>query len=425
MLSIHGYVSTTPELGKPDTGGQVLFVLELAKRFSRLGCKVDIVTRRFEKQPALEKITPSLRLWRVPFGGKDFLRKEDMHDHLGSFITNFLAEVKTKKLRYDVVNSHYWDAGWAGQRIAEELGIAHVHTPHSLGAWKQKDMQKASTARNMNYRFEERIHKEFLIYRNCDHVIATTNLQYDQLRSDYDVPKEHITIIPPGIDEARFTPIEPSKVKAVRKRLNFRDHDVYTVGRIAPNKGIDLLIKALPHLRKLIPRARLILAVGTSNKQDQQRISHLKKLAGRLNLTSHIHWRGYVPDDQLADHYRSASVFALPSRYEPFGMTAIEAMASGTPSVITVHGGLCEMINFGTHALYADPERPSEYAMALCMPMLYPQLRDKLSIEGARFARRQFGWTGIAKRTLPIFEKYKSEYEQMQNGNGFSSAGAL
>ena len=75
VISLHGYVSAEPELGKPDTGGQVVFVLELAKRFSRLGLNVDVLTRRFEDQPEVDEMNDNLRVWRVAFGGKDFIRK--------------------------------------------------------------------------------------------------------------------------------------------------------------------------------------------------------------------------------------------------------------------------------------------------------------------------------------------------------------
>jgi mannosylfructose-phosphate synthase len=133
MMSIHGYVAAEPELGKPDTGGQVVYVLELANRFSRLGLKVDLVTRRFENQPEYDEINENFRIWRVPFGGSAFVRKEDMHDHLGQFVTNFMALTRKYSIRYDLVYSHYWDAGWAGQKISEELGIPHVHTPPFTG----------------------------------------------------------------------------------------------------------------------------------------------------------------------------------------------------------------------------------------------------------------------------------------------------
>lgn len=421
MLSIHGYVGAEPELGKPDTGGQVVFVLELAKRFARLGYKVDLVTRRFGKQPEFDKINPNLRVWRIPFGGKDFIRKEDMHGQLRDFITNFLAEVNRRQLRYDVVNSHYWDAGWAGQRVAEELRIPHVHTPHSLGSWKKKDMKGAREDVERTYRFTERIEKEFLVYRNCDHVIATTEQQVDLINEDYGIPRDHITMIPPGIDEQRFTPAQPSRIREIREHLGFREHDVYCVGRAATNKGIDLLIESLPTLRELVPDARLQLAIGAGSDRDRERIGEWKALADQLGVTEQVRWLGYIADEDLADHYRAAGVFALSSRYEPFGMTAIEAMACGTPTVVTVHGGLHEAVDFGNHALFADPKVPGEFAALLAMPMRHPRLQERLSIEGARFARRQFGWTGIARRTLSLFDRFRGVYSQpeelVESGN--------
>ena len=78
VISLHGYVAAEPEIGKPDTGGQVVFVLELAKRFSRLGKKVDLLTRQFEDQPKEDIMNDNLRVWRVPFGGKKFIPLEDL-----------------------------------------------------------------------------------------------------------------------------------------------------------------------------------------------------------------------------------------------------------------------------------------------------------------------------------------------------------
>ena len=411
MLSIHGYVAAEPELGKPDTGGQVVFVLELAKRFARLGYKVDLVTRRFDKQPEMDRINPNLRVWRIPFGGKGFLRKEDMHGLLRDFVTNFMAEAKRRGLRYDVVNSHYWDAGWAGQRIAEELRIPHIHTPHSLGSWKRKDMKGSREEAERIYRFAERIEKEFLVYRNCDHIIATTEQQCELLESDYGIPRGHVTLIPPGIDEQRFTPVMPVRLREIRERIGFGPHDVYCVGRAATNKGIDLLIACMPALRALVPDAKLKLAIGADSERDRERVEQWQELSRELGVEDAVQWIGYVPDEEMADYYRAAGVFALSSRYEPFGMTAIEAMACGTPTVVTTHGGLHEAVDFGTHALFADPKEPGEFAALLAMPMRHERLRERLSVEGARFSRRQFGWTGIARRTLAVFDRYRGIYE--------------
>ncbi len=410
MISLHGYVAGSPELGKPDTGGQVVFVMELAKRFARLGYKVDVITRRFEDQPAEDRINENLRVWRIPFGGKDFIRKEDMHDHYGDFVSNTLAAIRANGLHYDVVNSHYWDAGVSGQKIAEELQIPHIHTPHSLGWWKQKDMQSLGEEDTSGYRFDERIRKEFVLFRSCDHVIVTSEHQAELIEDHYDLPAEHITMIPPGIDEQRFTGVPPMQLADLRERLKMTDKDIYVVGRAATNKGYDLIIQAMPHLLELQPEARLVLAAGANSDDDIALVNTWKDQAQKLGVADRIDWRGYVADEDLADYYRAPGIFALPSRYEPFGMTAVEAMACGTPTVLTTRGGLFEQVDFGHHALIADPTRPQEFAAMLNMPMQHEWLREKMMVEGARFARRTFGWTGIARRTVSLFESFRGKY---------------
>jgi mannosylfructose-phosphate synthase len=257
-----------------------------------------------------------------------------------------------------------------------------------------------------DYRFEERIHKEFLVYQTCDHIIATTEPQYELLQTMYDVLERHITVIPPGMDEDRFIPIRQQEREQLQKKYKLKKHDVFVVGRMAANKGYDLLLQAMPTVFELVPDARLIAAIGSDDsKQDEQGVADLKKLAKDLGIDKKIVWTPYIPDEDLASYYQATAVFALSSRYEPFGMTAIEAMACGTPTVVTVNGGLFELINFGNQALFANPDRPVEFGTMLAVPMLYPNLAHELSVEGARFARRSFGWTGIAKRIITVFEQ--------------------
>jgi len=178
------------------------------------------------------------------------------------------------------------------------------------------------------------------------------------------------------------------------------------LGRIAKNKGYDLLLRAMPAVFSRIPEAKLVLAIGATNPNDteQELIDSLRNLADELAISKRVHFKDYIDDNDLADYYRAADVFALSSRYEPFGMTAIEAMACGTPTVVTTEGGLCEQVAWGIEALYANPFDPEAFGHAITSVLQHPALSAQLAKFGPRIARSCFTWTGIAQQLLLSLE---------------------
>ncbi len=408
MISTHGYVSANPEFGKPDTGGQVVYVLELAKCLASLGYAVHIFTRQFEGQPVCDVINDRVRVLRIPCGGDQFIPKETLCEQLPEWVENAEAFIKDNGLRYAFISSHYWDAGLAGQALANELSIPHLHTPHSIGAWKRDNMDGDEEALEAKYNFRRRIREEKVVYDECDVLIATTPQQRDILKAgDYDVPPEKIHVIPPGYDDTRFFPVSLSSRQALKQKLKAEGPVVLALGRMAHNKGYDLLVRAMPVVLKRIPEARLILAVGSTDPtgQELEQIVQLRELARQLAIDGAIVFRDYIPDELLPDYYRIADVFALCSRYEPFGMTAVEAMACGTPTVVTTEGGLWEQITWGLEAIYANPFDPEAYGHSIANVLRYPRVAAQMAKHGSQKARARFTWTGVAHQMIHLLEQ--------------------
>lgn len=410
MVSTHGYVAAEPPLGKLDTGGQVVYVMELAKCLARLGYNVDVLTRGFDGQPAEEPVSKRCRILRFPCGGDAFIPKETLADSIPEWVQNVRAFVAAHDLRYDWIVSHYWDAGLAGRLLADRWATPHVFVPHSLGSWKRDNMHEDAEALERKYNLRARIAEEQRILRTCAGVIATTPAQRDVLTGDeYRTPEQRIRVIPPGYDDTRFFPVSSASRDALKEEFGLSGRIVLALGRAAQNKGFDLLARAMPAVFDRVPEARLLLPIAHPEQPAVQAalIDDVRRLARELGIAERVLIRDNVSDADLPDYYRMADAFALSSRYEPFGMTAIEAMACGTPTVLTVHGGLWRQVTWGAEAVYADPFDPDAFGHAVCTLLQHPEIAAQLARHGSQKARAEFTWMGIAQQVLEALESLR------------------
>jgi mannosylfructose-phosphate synthase len=257
------------------------------------------------------------------------------------------------------------------------------------------------------WNFSRRIRDEKACYDECDILITTTPQQRDILTGgEYDAPHDKIHVVPPGYDDARFYPVSLATRQALKNELGLKGSIILAIGRLARNKGYDLLIRAMRPVFQRIPDAKLLLAIGSTVLNDDERgqLQALKQVAAEAGVAERTLFRDYIPDDHLADYYRAADVFALSSRYEPFGMTAVEAMACGTPTVITTEGGLWEQVTWGLEALYADPNDTEAFGHSICKVLQYQRVTDQLAKYGSQKARARFTWTGVAQQILSVFQ---------------------
>jgi mannosylfructose-phosphate synthase len=318
-----------------------------------------------------------------------------------------LRWAKKQRHRYEFINSHYWDAGLAGQVLAARLDAPHLHTPHSIGAWKRDNTPGDRAENERRWNFAHRIREEKAIYDGCEALIATSTQQREVLcGGEYDVAPGKIHVIPPGYDDTRFYPVSLATRRALKRELGLEGPIVLALGRLAQNKGYDLLIRSMSPVFARIANAKLLLAIGSTqmNGEEMAQRAELRELAASLGFAERVLFHDYIPDDLLASYYRACDVFALSSRYEPFGMTAIEAMACGTPTVITTEGGLWEQVTWGLEALYADPNDTEAFGHAILEILQFPQVFDQLACNGSQKARSFFTWTGISQQIVNLVE---------------------
>jgi len=404
MLSVHGYFDPVPILGATDTGGQVVYVLELAKALAELGPKVDIYTRRFGDRSEVEAVDDDVRVIRIKAGNNEFIRKEDLFPHLDELADNMAAYIEQNGLDYELLHSHYWDAGCVSMKLSETLGVPFLYTAHSLGAWKKEQMGGDPAEMENTFKFSQRIHWENIIFRAAAAQTVTTQDGHENYKRLYDFESPDMIIIPPGVDIKRFRPLESGEKD---RDLDVPDKFVFALSRIDSNKGLDYLIRAFG---KIYDKTDADLVIGGGSKNPQAHEigvkDSLEQIVESLGLRGRVKFTGYVPDELLDTYYRRAQVFVLPSKYEPFGMTVLEAMGCGTAVVATALGGIRHVLADGEDSVLVDPSDADEFGAALLNVLSDQALRTSLSKNGLELIRSTFSWQSIARRTMTFYEQY-------------------
>jgi len=414
MISTHGYFEGKPSLGLPDTGGQVVFVIELSKVLAKSGYKVDILTRQFKDLPQIEGLNKDVQIVRIPCGSSDFIPKEYLVENLPELIEGFVEYCKNNNLKYEFIDSHYWDAGFVGIRLGEAFDIPVIFTPHSVGIWKKMEMEETLTKKGIEidkkgfekeYNFEKRNETEKMIMNNADKVIATTPQQSDIICEKYEVPEGKVAVITPGFDANKYRKIDKEALIGVIEERKLPDKFIMTVGRIASNKGYDILLEAMKYILEEIPDIKLVLRIGSQKPTDSeiQQKDELLKLAENLGISSKLLFLDYI--EELEYLYNAARVFVLSSTYEPFGMTAIEAMACGIPAVVTDKGGLQYFLEDGKDAMVVNPFDIHKLAKTVVTLLKDQRLYNEISQKGYHKAHSMFTWEMIANKTLEIIKQ--------------------
>ena len=433
LISIHGLIRGHDlELGRDaDTGGQTKYVVELAHALGERAevAQVILLTRRVvsdqvsaDYAQVLEPLSDKVSIVRIECGEPGYLRKELLWDSLDSFSDNTLSYFKSQKRMPDILHSHYADAGYVGARLSHQLGIALVHTGHSLGHAKRKQLLASGIKHSemeTTYHISRRIEAEETTLEVAERVITSTRQEIEQQYGMYDFYQpEHMRVVPPGTDLKVFFPPQDdgeSQHSSEKIAQFLKEPDkpiILALSRPDPKKNIVTLIEAYaesPHLQQV---ANLVIVAG--NRDDIQDMAGVSRsvlneilltidkydLYGKVAYPKH-HKPAEVPElYRLAT--RSGGVFVNPALTEPFGLTLIEAAACGLPLVATEDGGPIEILKNCNNGCLIDPLDKAAMATKILQILTDQATWSRLSKNGIEGVRHHYSWPAHVEKYLAV-----------------------
>ncbi len=443
LISIHGLIRGEQlELGRDaDTGGQIQYAVELTRALAAHPevDRVDLLTRRIE-DPSLspdyavpqEQLAPGAHIIRLPCGPRRYLRKELLWPHLDAFIDNALQQMRRIGRTPDVIHSHYADSGYVGARLSQLLGVPLIHTGHSLGRIKLQRLLESGMAENIiesRYNISQRIEAEEITLGNASLVVASTNQEVEEQYSRYEnYQPKRMVVIPPGVDLSRFHPPrrgEPLPGYAAQLERFLRQPRkpmILALSRADRRKNIATLVEAYGGNRELQERANLVIVAGNRDEIEEldegarEVLRQLLLAIDRHDLYGRIAYPKRHRSTDVPDLYRLAArtrgLFVNPALTEPFGLTLIEAAASGLPLVATEDGGPIDIIQHCRNGMLIDPLDADALGATLLEAVSDRQRWLKWSRNGLRGVRRHYSWSAHVKRYLRELQRVKRRYHK-------------
>ncbi len=437
MISMHGLIrGTDMELGRDaDTGGQTTYVVELARALAnhREVDKVHLLTRLIDDpsvssdyaQPE-EDIGNGASIIRMPCGPSRYLRKELLWPHLNQMVDKCLHFLRQQGRLPDLIHTHYADAGYVGQQLSLLLGIPLVHTGHSLGRPKLERMLASGRkpqALEKQFNFERRIAAEEEVIKHASLIVTSTQQEIDLQYGLYtNFNHTRFRVIPPGTDTSRFSPPKRHKIdinvqQMVDKHLADMDKPlIFSISRPDARKNIKGLIEAYGNNPELQAAANLLIVAGTREDirdlEDSQKnvMSGLLFDIDRYDLWGKVSIPKHVSQDDVPELYRLAArrrgVFVNPAYTEPFGLTLIEAAASGLPFVAPDDGGPRDIVGNCRNGLLTNTLQSEAIAASLLAMLQDRKKWRQCANNGIVGVWRHYSWAAHV-------EKYMKEVRRL------------
>lgn len=391
--------------GGVDSGGQNVYVGQLAKHLAAIGYHVDVFTRRdSESLPEVVEWQQGVRIIHVPAGPPKAIAKEKLLPYMAKF-TSFVIDWCRTQVAYDLIHANFWMSALVAANVKRVLGIPFVVTFHALGRVRRLHQGQADSFPDERFTVEDRVVQE------ADRIIAECPQDREDLLRLYHADPARISIVPCGFDSTEFWAID--KIRA-RLTLGLSPDEpiILQLGRMVPRKGVDNVIRAFAYLQKKYSQpARLLVVGGEAEVPDPDltpEIGRLRAIAEELGIAANVTFVGRKGREVLKYYYSAADVFVTTPWYEPFGITPIEAMACGTPVIGADVGGIKFTVKDGETGYLVPPNEPRILADRLIHLFNNPQLINLFGQQAIRRSQEHFTWQKVTSAIAALYEEVLS-----------------
>ncbi|HYP54908.1 MAG TPA: glycosyltransferase family 4 protein [Solirubrobacterales bacterium] len=377
-------------------GGLARHVRKLSENLVRHGVEVHVLTRGGEESPS-EEVVNDVRIHRVlePTRPRDLGEFVAWVERMNSDMLAAGVELGDR-YSFDLVHGHDWLVANACDHLAKRFEAPLVTTIHATEHGRHQGW--------VNTHPQSYIHGvERWITNRSERVIACSHYMREQIADIFGVEEDRVNVIPNGIDPDDLQPQDPDELRRLRGEFAAPDEKlVLLIGRLVYEKGFQLALEAMPRVLEEAPGTRFLVAGSGTHEAE------LHKQAEGLGLMDHGTFLGWIGDDVLHSLYRIADLTVVPSIYEPFGLVALEAMASECPCIVADTGGLREVVpreEVGLRFRSHDPEALAEVAIRVLRD---DDLGHRLVAEAYEHLR-QFDWADVAEQTAAVYAELVGE----------------
>lgn len=407
LLSLATDPSGFLEAGKISP--EAYYLRQLSEALVKLGWQVDLFTINYAfdqpkfDQPNIVEQTQHCRIIRLPGPVQSALVPEDNGTGWPQFFQAFRKFQAKEGTNYPLIHTSDWISGWAGLQLKQYSSVQWIHT-----AYPRIEPLRLATDSGMYAVL--RAQTERLIWEQADQVVVTIPWEPGNQPWPF-TPQYPVEIIPCGTDTQRFHTM-PQVEARTKLALPPQDVILLYVGQFAPHKGIDTLVMACRKLQDCGIDFQLVLAgedlsanlsIHTSSELNYG--DHIRQMVADQGLAAKTSFPGHIGHDMLPFYYAAADACIIPSRYEPFGWVAIEAMACGTPVIASNVGGLRLTIAHEETGLLVPPQDAEALAGAIRRVLSDRVWANTLRELSSNRVAQHFSWTCVAARISDLYRR--------------------